>query len=129
MAFVLRPGKYLIEKTRRQTVGVIAHVGTGGSVPAPVQKIVDDFAHQIASQYPGSHAAQVVKGEREAIRSGMKQMAGAWLIVSPAGLRWAAAGTSLDTNMKSIKTALRNCGWNPPQDQLDALLASTRKTS
>jgi len=116
MAFVIKPGRYLIEKTRRHTVGVIALVGTGGSVPKPVQEAINAYTRSLGES--GSDVDQ----ERATIRAGMKQMQGTWLVVSPAGLRWAMPASAADA-MKSIKTTLRNSGWNPPAEQLDELLA------
>lgn len=116
MTFAVKPGKYLIEKTRRNVVGVIAHVGTGGSVPSPVQAALDAYADSLAAG--GSDP----KHERATIRSGMKQMAGTWLLISPAGLRWADGGADAQAARRAIRTMLRNSGWNVPTEQLDALL-------
>jgi len=119
MVFVIRPGRYLIEKSRRRIIGVIAKVGTGGSVPKPVQTALDAFAHGLADGHSGKMAKTIVDNERETIRAGMKQMHGSWLVISPSGLRW-ALGNGED--LKVIKTTLRNSGWNPPAAQLDELL-------
>jgi hypothetical protein len=116
MSFTVKPGKYLIEKSRRRIIGVIARVGTGGSVPAPVQAAVDAYRQSLAAS--GSDP----KAERETIRRSMKKMHGTWLVLSPAGLRWSAKGKDLDEDKKAIKIALRNSGWSPPADQLDLLL-------
>ena len=108
MSFTVKPGKYLIEKTRRNTVGVIALVGTGGSVPGPVQQAINAYAASLA------RSGSSVHHERETIRAGMKQMQGTWLVLSPAGIRWAYEATR-------VPVALRNSGWSPPKDQLAAL--------
>lgn len=120
MAFVLRPGKYLIERSRRRTIGAIARVGTGGSVPAPIQAVIDDYARSIAGH--GTLSATMLAGEKKAIGMGMKRMAGTWLVISEAGLRWASAGRTPDATLKSIRNALRSTGWSPPADQLEALV-------
>ena len=116
MAFTVKPGKYLIEKSRRSLIGVIARVGTGGSVPGPVQAAIDGYRQSLVAGGADS------KAERETIRAGMKKMHGTWLVLSPAGLRWASSGKDAEADKKSIKVALRNSGWNPPADQLDLLL-------
>jgi hypothetical protein len=117
MTFIVKRGKYLIEKTRRNTVGVVALVGTGGSVPKLVQDAVNGYARHLGRS--GSDEEE----ERKTIRAGMKQMQGTWLVLSPSGLRWASASGKVDEDKKSIKTALRNSGWSPPSEQLDELLA------
>lgn len=117
MTFVVKPGKYLVEKTRRNTVGVVALVGTGGSVPKLVQEAIDGYARHLGRS--GSDEDE----ERKTIRAGMKQMQGTWLVISPAGLRWAMPGHGVESARKAIKTTLRNSGWDPPAEQLNELFS------
>lgn len=111
MPITVKPGKYLIERSRRRTVGVIAHVGTGGSVPKPVQAAVNAYADSI---HAGS-SKTIQSQERAALHVAMKAMAGRWLVLSSVGMRWA-------DSQKAIGATLRNSGWKPPADQLAALL-------
>lgn len=111
MTIVIRPGKYLIEKSRRRLLGVIAVVGTGGSVPKPVQDALNEFAREVA---PGN-TPKILGLEREAIQRAMKQMSGRILILIPGtGLRWADSS-------KSLAAALRGTGWNVPADKLSQM--------
>lgn len=120
MAFVIRPKKYLIEKSRRHLTGVIARVGTGGSVPKQVQAAIDDYARSLAGGKKDS--ATIYKGERDAIRDGMKRMQGTWLVLSSVGLRWVAPGHGKQAEEDAIKKALRNSGWSVPVEQLRELI-------
>lgn len=111
-------GKYLIEKSRRQMIGVIARVGTGGSVPRPVQEVLNAYVESLAAGTSGANAKELIAGEREQIRNAMKQMQHTWLILSPAGLRWTTKG---DTSLDAIKKALKNSGWKVGAEDLRAL--------
>jgi hypothetical protein len=123
MAIVVRPGRYLIEKTRRQTRGIIAHVGTGGSVPAVIQAALNSFTQSLASAYKGAHAKTMAKGERDALRASMKQMHGTWLVMSPAGVRWVQPGRTAADTIRGIKSALANSGWNLSAAELAPLIS------
>jgi hypothetical protein len=122
MAFVIKPGKYLIEKSRRRVIGVIAWVGTGGSIPKPVQAVLNDYKRSLAQGHRGADAATIREIEGESIASTMKSMQGALVILSPSGLRWSHAGADINATKKALKTALKNSGWNPPDEHLDDLL-------
>jgi hypothetical protein len=121
MAFVVRPGKYLIEKTRRKLVGAIAYVGTGGSVPAPVQAALDGYAKSLAARHRRADAQLVERTEKKILRAGMKKMQGTWLIVTRDGVRWAHMAQNSRANLRS---ALKSVGWSIPVEQLDALLGA-----
>jgi hypothetical protein len=118
MPFVIKPGKYLIEKTRRHVVGAIALVGTGGSVPKAAQAALDGYIHSLG------RSGSDVEAERATIRDAMKGKSGWWLVLSPAGLRWAVGGAGLreEADIKAIKIALKNSGWNPPADKISLLV-------
>lgn len=116
MAVTIKPGKYLIDRSRRMFRGALARVGTGGSVPGPAQTALDGYIASLKAQ--GSDP----KMERETIRSGMKRLAGSWMLLSPSGLRWVYAEGSAEKTKKAIQTALRSSGWTVPAAQLDELL-------
>ena len=120
MAFVVRPGKYLIEKSRRRLIGLVAHVGTGGSVPKAAQAAIDEFVKSLAAGHRGADAKTIVSGEREAIQAGMKKMQGSWVILSAAGLRWILPDKLSVED--AIKKALKNSGWSVPVEQIRQLV-------
>jgi hypothetical protein len=124
MTFVVRPGKYLIEKTRRSIVGVIALVGTGGSVPKPAQEALDAYTRSLAAAHGGDKT--ILSAERSNIREAMRKFHGWWLILSPAGLRWVQPGpiaAIAGADEGKIKTALKNAGWSSiPAAQLHLLM-------
>jgi hypothetical protein len=126
MTFVVRPGKYLIEKTRRSIVGVLALVGTGGSIPKSAQEALNSFTHSLAAGHSGKEATTILRGESESIRAAQKRMQGTWLLLSSAGLRWVhrgpAAFLGAGGDEQAIKKALKSSGWNPPAAQLHLLL-------
>ncbi len=115
MPIIVKPGRYLIEKSRRRIIGVIALVGTGGSVPKPVQTALDSFASSIHAGQPKNIQNQ----ERDALRVAMKTMSGRFLILTDSGLRWA-------DSPKGLAAAMRNTGWKPPADQLALLLGAEK---
>jgi hypothetical protein len=119
MTTTVRPGKYLIEKTRRSLVGVIARVGTGGSVPAPVQQAINTY---IDSAVDAGKAVRA--SEHQIVRQGMKKMQGTWMILSVgAGLRWVTIGfASWEKEISGIQNALKGTGWNPPKTLLAQLV-------
>lgn len=126
MPIVVKPGKYLIEKSRRRLIGVIALVGTGGSVPAPVQAALNSFA---ASVHPGQ-ASSVHRQERSSLQTALRGKSGLWLVMAPTGVHWAVPdgkGLYEVAAVRAIKHVLRGSGWNPPADQLDRLVWGEEK--
>ena len=123
MTMIVRPGKYLIEKTRRSLVGVIAKVGTGGSVPKPVQEAIDSYIDSLAAGQKGADAKMIRDTERQVIRQGMKKMQGTWMILSGSGLRWITVGfATWDKEIASMQQALRGTGWSPNKTELAQLV-------
>lgn len=106
MAIAIKHGKFLIERSRRRTVGVVALIGRGGSVAAPVQAVLDAFAQGTAGS--GKNLA----AEKHAIRDALKRMAGRYLVLGGAGLAFAETP-------RQIRTILGHQKWRLSQTSLD----------
>lgn len=125
MSIVVRPGKHLVEKTRRQLVGVIARIGTGGSVTKPAQEALDAYVEALADGYTGEHKKMMLAGEKKTIRDSMKRYHGGWIVLSAGGgLRWVLPEGAFmwEAQEKAILKALKGSGWSPPKEQVNLLV-------
>lgn len=118
MSYTIRPGRYLVERTRRQLVGVIAKVGTGGSVPGPVQDALTAYVNSVAEASPGGNKREIAKTEMGVIKDAMKRLQGTWLVLYGGGLMWVYPGKDTESDLKK---AVKKAGWNVGAEHLRAL--------
>lgn len=119
MTITVRRGRYLIERTRRQLVGVIAQVGTGGSIPGPAQAALEAYVESVAAGQRGADRKKIFRTEMSVIRDAMKRLQGTWLVLH-GGLRWVHVSKNPEAELQK---ALKSAGWSLGAEHLRSLLS------
>jgi len=104
MAISIKPGRWLLDCSRRKTRGAIALVGSGGTLPKQFETMLSRIAREeVGPAYLGK--------ERGSMHAALRSMQGSYVLITSGRIMFVS-------DAKGLRAAMRSAGWSVPQHAL-----------